>query len=155
MGRNGRGVRKSSDSSIEISFSYEGRRCRERIPLKPTAANLKRAEAHRGAVLHAIATETFDYAATFPNSKNLSRPQVAARDAGLTETYLSDWLDRKKKHVSASTYEGYRDIVNKVILPQFYKTTLRKMTKREIRLWLDGYDLNATKKISNKRLTNI
>ncbi|WP_422768438.1 Arm DNA-binding domain-containing protein, partial [Pseudomonas aeruginosa] len=47
MGRDGRGVRAVSDSSIEITFMYRGVRCRERISLKPTATNLKRAEQHK------------------------------------------------------------------------------------------------------------
>ncbi len=70
MGRKQRtGVRAVSASSIEISFVYQGKRCRERIKLKPTPANLKRAERHREAILDAIERGTFDYATTFPNSK--------------------------------------------------------------------------------------
>ncbi|HJW56895.1 MAG TPA: DUF3596 domain-containing protein [Burkholderiaceae bacterium] len=42
MGRDGRGVKAGSESSIEISFMFKGVRCRERIALKPTPANLKR-----------------------------------------------------------------------------------------------------------------
>ncbi|KAB8060472.1 phage baseplate assembly protein V [Janthinobacterium violaceinigrum] len=59
----GRGVKAASESSIEITFMYRGTRCRERIALKPTSANLKRAENHRAAILHAIATNSFDYTA--------------------------------------------------------------------------------------------
>ncbi len=70
MGRDGRGVKSASESSIEITFMHQGTRCRERIPLKPTAANLKRAENHRAAILHAIATNSFDYALTFPSAAN-------------------------------------------------------------------------------------
>ncbi|MGN9464396.1 Arm DNA-binding domain-containing protein [Pseudomonas syringae] len=36
MGRDGRGVRAVSDTSIEITFMYRGVRCRERITLKPS-----------------------------------------------------------------------------------------------------------------------
>ncbi|WP_240994271.1 Arm DNA-binding domain-containing protein [Pseudomonas viridiflava] len=36
MGRDGRGVRAVSDTSIEITFMYRGIRCRERITLKPS-----------------------------------------------------------------------------------------------------------------------
>lgn len=41
MGRDGRGVKDASESSIEITFMYKGTRCRERIALKPTTANIK------------------------------------------------------------------------------------------------------------------
>ena len=60
------GSQAVSDSSIEITFMYRGVRCRERISLKPTATNLKRAEQHKAAIEHAIAAGTFDYSVTFP-----------------------------------------------------------------------------------------
>lgn len=60
------GVRPASESSIEIGFFYHGRHCVERIRVKPTAANLKRAAERRTAILAAIARGDFDYAAEFP-----------------------------------------------------------------------------------------
>ena len=68
MGRDGAGVRAVSNSTIEISFPYKGKRCRERVKLKPTPANLNRAKRHRAAILDAIDKGTFDYAVTFPDS---------------------------------------------------------------------------------------
>ena len=60
MGRKPRtGVRAVSASSIEISFTYQGKRCREKIKLKPTPANLKRAERHRAAILDAAAAHDY------------------------------------------------------------------------------------------------
>ena len=44
MGREGTGVRVVSKSTVEISFTYQGQRCRERLKVKPTPANLKRAQ---------------------------------------------------------------------------------------------------------------
>ena len=49
------GVRPASESSIEIGFVFEGRHCVERLRLKPTAANLKKAAARRAEILEAIA----------------------------------------------------------------------------------------------------
>ncbi|KRB10365.1 Arm DNA-binding domain-containing protein [Achromobacter sp. Root170] len=62
------GVRPASESSIEIGFFYDGRHCVERIRVKPTAANLKRAADRRVAILEAIARGDFDfdYDAEFP-----------------------------------------------------------------------------------------
>lgn len=60
------GVRPASESSIEIGFFYQGRHCVERIRVKPTAANLKRAAERRAAILAAIARGDFDYDAEFP-----------------------------------------------------------------------------------------
>ncbi|WAW07588.1 DUF3596 domain-containing protein [Oxalobacter formigenes] len=62
------GVVAVSETSIQITFTFKGVLCRERLKLKPTAANLKRAELHRAAILHAISIGTFDYSVTFPDS---------------------------------------------------------------------------------------
>lgn len=39
MGGKRSGVRAAPKSSIEISFMFERKQCRERIPLEPGAAN--------------------------------------------------------------------------------------------------------------------
>ena len=65
MNRNVLGVVAVSRASIQISFTFRGVHCRERIKLQPTPANLKRAELARP-ILHAIAVGTFDYSVTFP-----------------------------------------------------------------------------------------
>lgn len=43
MGNERSGVNAISANSIEISFYFERKRCRERIPWEPTPANLKKA----------------------------------------------------------------------------------------------------------------
>lgn len=68
------GVRPASESSIEIGFFYGGRHCVERIRVKPTAANLKRAADRRLAILDAIARGDFDYDAEFPKRGALPKP---------------------------------------------------------------------------------
>jgi integrase len=35
------GVRAVSETTIQIDFTFKGRRCRERLKLQPTPANLK------------------------------------------------------------------------------------------------------------------
>ena len=76
------GIRAGSDSTIEIDFRYRGERCRERLKLEPTPANLKRASQHRAAILHAIELGEFDYGVTFPGSKNAARFAPAPAAAG-------------------------------------------------------------------------
>ncbi|MET3134971.1 integrase [Oxalobacteraceae bacterium GrIS 1.11] len=149
MGRDGRGVKAASESSIEISFMYRSTRCRERIALKPTAANLKRAENHRAAILHAIATNSFDYAATFPASANAIKFADQKGDVQHLEAYLEAWLDRQKKHLKASTYNGYRKIVTGQLIPWFGQLMLSALRKKDVRERLDP--IQAT----NKTLANI
>lgn len=148
MGRDGRGVRAVSESSIEITFMYRGVRCRERIPLKPTATNLKRAEQHKAAVEHAIANGTFDYAVTFPGSPRAAKFAPEASQETLAG-FLTRWLAGKKQHVSSSTHEGYRKIVELRLVPALGSVLLVDLKRKTIRDWLN------TLEVSNKTLSNI
>lgn len=148
MGRDGRGVRAVSDSSIEITFMYRGVRCRERISLKPTATNLKRAEQHKAAVEHAIANGTFDYAVTFPRSPSAAKFAPAASQETVAG-YLTAWLARKKRHVSSSTFEDYRKIVEQRLIPALGPTLLIDLKRKTIRDWFN------TLEVFNKTLSNI
>jgi len=156
MGRDGRGVKPASNSSIEITFVYRSKRCRERIPLPPTAANLKRAEQHRSAILYEISRGTFDYAQVFPNS-----PRAAEfSDAGTTrETlagYLERWLNVKKTQIAASTYRDYCGIIMNLAIPKFgMSIRLGQLRRSHIKEWLATIDDQQEKKITNKRLANI
>jgi integrase len=149
MGRDGRGVKAASQTSIEITFMYNGTRCRERIALKPTSANLKRAEQHRAAVLHAISTGSFDYAKTFPNS--LKARQFAAQpgDVDTFDTYLESWLEGKRKHLKSSTFNGYRKVVYGRLIPWFGKLTLSEFARKHMKDKLN--EITAT----NKTFANI
>jgi len=149
MGRDGRGVKAASESSIEITFMYEGVRCRERIPLQPTPANLKRAEQHRAAVQHAISDGTFDYGKTFPKSKNARKFSSVKGDARSLGEFLKQWLEDKQKQLKASTFNGYRKIVEGYLIPKFGAAALPELSRKMIK------DELKTLKVSNKSLANI
>jgi len=149
MGRDGRGIKAASESSIEITFMFRGVRCRERLALKPTATNLKRAENHRAAILHAIATDTFDYAATFPDSQKAILFARQKGDVQYLDAYLPDWLARQKNQLKTSTYDGYRKIVENQLVPWFGYLRVAGIRKKDIREKLD------LSKAKNKTLANI
>ncbi|MBC3927811.1 site-specific integrase [Undibacterium sp. CY21W] len=149
MGRDGRGVKSASQSSIEITFTYRGVRCRERLPLKPTPANLKRAEQHRAAILHAIATNSFDYAATFPTSTNATKFAEYKGEVQLLGDYLEQWLDRRKPELKASAYDGYRKIVDNKLIPWFGQLRLAEIKRSHIR------EILSQQTCTNKTLANI
>ncbi|WP_241049241.1 site-specific integrase [Achromobacter xylosoxidans] len=151
MGRDGRGVKAASESSIEITFQYKRRRCCERIPLKPTPANLQRAEQHRAAILHAISTGVFDYAATFPNSACAGTYANTPGQILSVEKYLDGWLDARKPTLKSSTYQG--SIVLGLLIPKFGKEMLGDLKWPAIKSWLAG--LGGDKPVSNKRLSNV
>ena len=148
MGRDGRGVKGASASSIEITFMYNGIRCRERIPLKPTPANLKRAEQHRAAVLYAISDGSFDYKKTFPESLN-ARKFSKPGEMRLVEEYLEQWLADQKPRLKASTYQGYRKVVASDLVPMFGKLLLSEVTRKLVKEKL------RTKATTNKTLSNV
>lgn len=96
MGREGSGVKAASESSIEITFTYRGQRCRERIKLAPTPPNLKRATQHRAAILDAIQKGTFEYRVTFPDSPRAALFADRQGDVLTVAKYLDDWLERQR-----------------------------------------------------------
>jgi len=63
------GIRSDSSTSITIDFRYKGIRCRERIKLKPSKANLAYAARLEMRIIEAIEKNEFDYAHFFPESK--------------------------------------------------------------------------------------
>lgn len=149
MGRDGRGIKAASESSIEITFMFRGVRCRERLALKPTPTNLKRAENHRAAILHAIATDTFDYAATFPDSQKAVLFAHQKGDVQYLDAYLADWIARQKNQLKTSAYEGYRKIVENQLIPWFGYLHIAEIRKKHIREKLD------VRQSKNKTLANI
>lgn len=143
------GVRAASASTIEIDFYYAGARCRERIKLEPTPANLKRASQHRAAIMAAIERGEFDYAVTFPNSKNAAKFAKRAGDVTRVAKYLDAWLTRKERQLKASTFDDYRKTVTGILVPQFGNDTLSGLTRTKIRNWC------ATLDAGNKRIGNV
>jgi integrase len=142
------GVRKATETSIEIDFYYNGQRCKERLKLKPTAANLKAASRHREAILHAIATGTFDYGVTFPASKRAK--QFSASNSLTIKDYLTQWLKHKKPTLKSSTGYGYERIIHNTLIPQFGAIALTELRKRHVMEWVRT--LTTTNRTINNNL---
>lgn len=143
------GVRAVSESSIEITFTYRGERCRERIKLKPSPSNLKRAARHRAAILDAIERKTFDYAVTFPDSTRVEQFATRKGDILLLKDHLDQWLRQAKDHTSASTWNGYRKTINNVLIPALGKLKLSELKRKHIK------ELASSMDVSNKRIANV
>lgn len=144
------GIRAGSDSTIEIDFRYRGERCRERLKIEPTPANLRRAAQHRAAVLDAIARGTFDYATTFPGSKNAARFSPHPQAAGLTvQIYIEAWIDSKTPTIKASTAEGYRKAIKGRIVPDLGNILLSELKRGDVRKMCEQIPA------SNKRISNV
>lgn len=149
MSRDGSGVKPVSKSSIQITFQFQGNRCRENIQLVPTLANLKRVERQRAVILELIEEGTFVYSDYFPDSP---RAKLFCTTSGRTENiekYLTNWLRSQKLMLKASSFEGYRKIVDNLIIPKFGHLLLPALKRKDIRDWLE------TMSCGNKRLANI
>lgn len=142
MGRDRKGVVAASETSIEITFAYRGKRCRERIKLAPTPANLKRAEQHRAAILDAIAKGTFIYRDTFPDSKRAAQFATSPGEKINVENYLDDWLKQKKEQLKASTYVGYKDTVISHLTPALGKLIMIDLRRSHIVEMCKGWDVS-------------
>ena len=147
MGRNG-SIREASETSYEITFSYRGERCRERVKLKPSSANLRRIGNWLGAIQDSIDKGTFDYSVTFPDSPRRLKFIDNLGQGLLLSEYLDSWIEAKKKTIKASTYLSYTKII-KLIIKQFIGKYISDIKRPSLKQWLKG--LNS----SNKNLTNI
>jgi integrase len=143
------GVRAGSKSTIEIDFYYRDVRCKERLKLQPSPANLKRAFNHRAAILDTIERGTFDYATTFPDSKNRLLFAKYKGEGYSLKDYLDSWLISQEKHVKSSTYNGYKKIVNNTLIPEFGTLMLSELRRPHVKEW--GNKQTA----GNKRLANV
>lgn len=151
MGRGGTGAKAGSKSSVEITFTIQGIRCRERIQGEPTAANLRQAAKHKAAIDVAIQNGSFDYAKAFPNSKNRHRfkPPTARRTVA---AYLSDYLVASKPHLSTSTWDDYRKTIENVYAnSSLAQVTLADLDRERIRAFCDV----EMASVSNKRIANV
>uniref|UniRef100_UPI00398B3171 tyrosine-type recombinase/integrase n=1 Tax=Paraburkholderia kururiensis TaxID=984307 RepID=UPI00398B3171 len=63
--------------------------------------------------------------------------------------YLEAWLERQRKHLKASTVDGYRKVIDYLLIPKFGKKKLGELTRSDFREWLEKMTC------SNKRLANI
>ena len=136
MGREGSGVRSVSSSSIEITFQYKGKRCRERLRMKPSGPNIKWANNLRGKILLEIEKGIFCYQEQFPNSKNALFFVETPGEILIIKKYLSDWLKGYKLYTQSSTWNDYRKIVNNRLIPAFGHLTLVELKRKHIKDWL-------------------
>jgi len=99
--------------------------------------SLRKAEIFRDTIIEGISNGTFNYAVTFPKSKNLAKFNlVRAKDTNSTtvETWLDKWLDDITPHIKSSTLDGYTKIINRH-KKQFGKTRLVDLSFIHVRDW--------------------
>ena len=150
MARDGTGVKKATENSIEIQFNYNSVRCRERIKCKPTPANLRKIAQFRENILVNIEEGTFDYAKTFPDSKRVKTFQDAVEPPTLTiKVCLDVWLAEKETQTKASSYSNYRKAVA-ILTPVFGHLSPITIKKVDLKNWCKTLTTNSNKTIRCK-----
>jgi integrase len=126
-----------------VDFRWKGERCRERLRLKPTPANLKWAAGLKARIEHEIATGTFEYARHFPDS-----PRAAASVGARLGMALGAYIDSLARSVEPETVREYRQSADTLVAGIGDKH-LANLTRADVRNWVAGSPL------SKKRIDNI
>lgn len=143
---------------LQIAFTFEGRQCRELLPLaKITKSYVDYAAGLRAEIRRKIADGTFDYRAYFPDSPR-AKDSTDAPPGG--RLLIGPLLDSQMKiyekqaangAISASTLLGYTKTINNKLKPRWGKTALDELRPADIRAWIAG--MNVTGKTVRNVLT--
>lgn len=139
----------ATETSVSVDFRYRGVRCRERIKLPPTPRNLAYAKNLLGQIKTEIAKGTFDYRKHFPDSPRVKQFAPAGAQQTMREL-LTAWLDRKQHELEKSTLDGYRKIVDNVLIQKVGKIVVIDFTAGHARQLVT--DLGD---VSRKRVNNV
>jgi len=145
----GNGVRKASQTSIEIRFSYKGVMCQERIKIKPDKKGIKFAENKKATIDYEIGLGTFSYKDHFPNSKKALTFSTLKGDVITVGEYLESWLEDSKEYLKSSTYESYEGIINFHLSPTFGNLALTELSRKHVKDWIRTHSDLSSKRISN------
>jgi integrase len=124
------GVRPKT-SSIEMDFYYRHQRCRERVKLPPTKANIQHCIHWRARILHEIAKNEFIYVNHFPDSPRAQR-FLAPGDKITVQDYLTTWFDQEREFLQPATAKGYSKILKYYLVPAFGTVTLQELTSKRV-----------------------
>ena len=169
----------SGRGTLFLDFRYCGQRCREYTALPDTPANRKRLEKVLAKIESEIAAGTFDYASTFPTSRNAPGAQPVASQVGVAprpvtpvaaaaadvaastpnfRDFVSTWLaehqvEWRRSHIKVlnSTLDGH-------LLPAFGDKPVGTITKSDVlnfRAKLAEKPGRIGSKLSAKRINNV
>lgn len=144
MGNGWPGVRirkNKHGDTIQIDYTWNGRRYRETLALPPTKANLKYAAGLRAEILGKIAKGTFE-----PGNKQ------PIKMGELLDSFLASCAKSvENRTLSPSTADAYRKVVNGHLRPQFGALLAASLSAQDIKAWL--LPLGVTAKTARNILT--
>ncbi|MCF2826800.1 hypothetical protein CBQ28_02295 [Pseudoalteromonas sp. GCY] len=138
---------------IRIFFRFRGVRCREALKgLKVTRSNIKFAVNKRAAILHEIATNTFDYARHFPDSQRAHIWSAPQNEIPTVRDALEVWLSVKKTQIAHSTHRSYDNKIKNHILPKWGAHRLNQIKQSDLKVWISVDLANLSNKTINELL---
>lgn len=137
------GVRERN-GKIQIDFYYNGKRCRETLPLEPTPKNIKFAAQLRAAILFDINQGVFDYAKYFPNSKRVENVVKTVTVGKLLNQQLELYQRRHDNgSLQLSTFLPYKRAIIKHLLPYFGNVDIVNLSPHMLRNWIMTLNIKA------------
>ncbi|WP_074921451.1 site-specific integrase [Delftia lacustris] len=136
----------ATGSRIQIAFTYEGRECREMLPVGPVnKSSIQRAAVLREDIRAKIKSGDFDYAEHFPDSP---RAGVSRKKAGLMRALLQKQLETYERQVqngqlSPSTYNGYAKVINGERMKHWHEVQASDVTPSMLREWITEMDCTS------------
>jgi len=109
----------ANNSSVQIAFTYNGKRCRETLKIKPTKPVLKEMVRKRDVILYEIAMGQFNYLKHFPNSKTALALEGSQACNITINQMINDWCIRNQAQWEYSTSRGYNSKIKNHISPNF------------------------------------
>ena len=148
MARKYRGVTVRGPESIQIEFTYLGKRCREVLRIPTTAENLRYANNRRIEILSKIERGTFDYPTEFPESRSkIAKASKKGCHITVGEA-MNRWLISCQKRCAYSTVRDYTSAVRFHLEPRWGHYTLDEMNRQEIEDWIHSLSVSA-KRVNN------
>jgi integrase len=139
----------ANNSSIQIAFTYNGKRCRETLKVKPTKSVLKEMARKRDAILYEISMGQFDYLKHFPKSKT-ALTLAGNQTCNITiKQMVNDWFKRTQDQWEYSTKRGYISKITHHIEPNFGHICVSEFKPSIFKDW----GATATKINTNEPLT--
>lgn len=132
-----------------LDFRYQGLRCREQTRLTDTKSNRRKAEQLLAQIEKQIDEGTFDYAATFPGSRNIEKLQgqapepVLPRSSPIVETiephrtplfqqFAETWYQECLPQWRPLHQQSVRGVMDKYLLPHFARKNVAHIKRAHI-----------------------
>jgi len=124
-GRPGTGVEPLAET-IRLSFQWQGKRWRETLGLRPTAANIKAAERLVAQIKQEISAGVFDYARHFPSGRGAG----LVHDGSTFAAFATQWLETLT--IEHSTKKTYTSSIDNVWKPHLGDLKLLDIRRTDI-----------------------